>query len=278
MPEAKPARADVDWQDTSPLAFAIHENDREIMGMVEQALASQRVRLAFQPVVLARDVQRIQFHEALIRVLDPSGHPIPARAFMPAVEAHEIGRKIDCAALALGLRALELYPEIHLSVNMSARSIGYPKWQQVLRHYLGGDSRIGHRLILEISETSAMQLPEIVSSFMGLWRNRGLRFAMDDYGSGHISIPQLKAFAFDILKIDGRFTRNIHADTEHHAVTAALLAVAKQFNRICVAEAVESRADARWLRQLGVEMLQGYAFGAPTVNPAFMAQPNRKSA
>lgn len=278
MLEYKKRRADVDWGDSNPLAFTVYENDRQTMSMVKEALSEGRVLLAYQPVVMAVQHKRIGFYEGLIRVLDKTGRPIPARAFMGAVEAHEIGREIDCASLALGLRTLELHPSIRLSINMSARSIGYPKWVRILRHYLATEATLGERLILEITETSAMQLPEIVGSFMRQWRAKGVSFAMDDYGSGHISIPQLKAFDFDILKIDGKLTRNIHKATEHHDVTAALLAVAKQFDRLCVAEAVETAEDARWLTSLGVDMLQGYAFGAPTVKPDWLSTPSRKSA
>lgn len=278
MPNKKVFRADVDWKDSSALAFAVFENDRETLSMVREALSQGRVQLAYQPVVMAAHTSRAAFHEGLIRVLDKAGRPIPARAFITAVEAHELGREIDCAALALGLRTLMQYPRIRLSVNMSARSIGYPKWTRILRHHIGEHPRLCERLILEISETSAMQLPEIVLSFMAQWRSKGISFAMDDYGSGPISIPQLKDFGFDILKIDGCFTRGIHANAEHHATTAALLAVAKQFGRTSVAEAVETEADAQWLAALGLDMLQGYAFGAPTVNPDWMTSTSQKTA
>lgn len=272
MPAEKPLRADVDWKDSNPLAFAIYENDNQTLSMVREALAQGRVRLAFQPVVLAVEGWPVGFYEGLVRIFDQTGRPIPARAFMSAVEALEIGREIDCASLALGLRTLVQNPQIRLSVNMSARSIAYPKWSRILRHFIGQDPQLAERLILEMSETSAMHLPEIVTTFMREWRPKGLSFAMDDYGSGHISIPQLRAFDFDILKIDGNFTRNIHAHGEHHAITAALLAVARQFDRLCVAEAVENEEDARWLTALGVDMLQGYFFGAPTVLPPWSSK------
>ncbi|WP_435257464.1 EAL domain-containing protein [Thioclava sp. FR2] len=278
MPNKKVFRADVEWKDSNALSYAVFENDRQTLDMVRDAVAQGRVRLAYQPVVMAGNTSRVAFYEGLMRVLDQSGRPIPARAFMAAVEAHEIGREIDCVALALGLRTLAQHPRVRLAINMSARSIGYPKWLRVLRHHLAETPRIGERLILEISETSAMQLSEIVLSFMRQWRGKGISFAMDDYGSGQISIPQLKAFEFDILKIDGQFTRNIHVSTEFHAITAALLAVGKQFERICVAEAVETPADAAWLAALGLDMLQGYAFGAPTVNPDWMLVTTQKTA
>lgn len=278
MTEVSKDIADVDWKDSSALAFTIYENDTRTLTLVRQALRHRRLRLAFQPVVIAAEPARIGFSEGLIRILDPSGRPIPAASFMPAVEAHELGREIDCAALALGLQTLADHPGQRLSINMSARSIGYPKWTRILRHHLGADDSLAERLILEISEKSAMQLPELVTAFLRQWRDQGISFALDHYGSGPLSIPQLGRFAFDILKIDGAFSRNIARDSSHHAVAAALLSVAKQFDRMTVAETVETEADAAWLTALGVDMLQGYAFGAPTVRPRWMADGSQKIA
>ena len=72
----------------SPLGVAISENDRATMTMVREALDARRVRLAWQPVVLASDPSRIAFHEGLIRVLEPGGRVIPARDFMAVSYTH----------------------------------------------------------------------------------------------------------------------------------------------------------------------------------------------
>ena len=106
------------------------------MAMVRAAIDTKNLRLAYQPVVLAREPTRVAFHEGLIRVLDPTGRVIPARDFMAAVESHELGREIDCIALELGLGALARNPGSRISINMSARSIGYPRFMTVLRRGL----------------------------------------------------------------------------------------------------------------------------------------------
>ncbi|MDP1577745.1 MAG: EAL domain-containing protein, partial [Cypionkella sp.] len=118
MPKPKP-RLDAQAGVASPLGVAISAGDRETLSMVRQAIDSKRLRLAYQPVVLARDPARVAFQEGLIRVLDPTGRVIPAKDFMEAVESHEIGREIDCAALDIGLAALARVPDLRLSINMS---------------------------------------------------------------------------------------------------------------------------------------------------------------
>jgi EAL domain-containing protein (putative c-di-GMP-specific phosphodiesterase class I) len=262
----------------SPLGFAISQNDQATLSMVREAIDTRRLRIAYQPVVLTRDPEKIAFYEGLIRVLDPSGRIIPAKDFMESVEQHEIGREIDCASLEMGLSALARHPDLRISINMSARSIGYPRWMRVLRNGLAASPTVGERLILEITESSAMLVPEIVVAFMDSLQQEGVAFALDDFGSGYTAIRYFKDFLFDILKIDGQFIRNINNDPDNAALTAALLSIGKHFQMLTVAEMVETVEEAELLRSLGVDCLQGFLFGAPSVKPKFMERDIRKRA
>ncbi|MEO6298227.1 MAG: EAL domain-containing protein [Paracoccaceae bacterium] len=254
----------------SPLGVAMSQGDRQVMTMVAEAIRTRRLLLAYQPVVLSSDPRRIAFHEGLIRVLDPTGRIIPARDFMAEVEVHELGREIDCAALELGLATLVQHPHLRISLNMSARSIGYPRWTQILRLGLDQGATVGERLILEISETSTMLVPELVIRFMEDMQGRNVAFALDNFGAGQTAIRYFKDFMFDMLKIDGQFIRDIHRNPDNRALAKALLAIARHFDMFTVAEAVETPEDAECLRTLGVDCQQGYLFGAPTVKPVWL--------
>ena len=253
----------------SPLGVAVAENDRRALDMVAVALRNRRLRLAYQPVVVAADPARIGFYEGLMRVLDPQGRVIPAKDFIGAVENTDIGREIDCIALELGLGTLARHPSMRLSINMSARSIGYPRWMRAFRKGLAAEATVGERLILEITESSAMLVPELVTAFMEELQAEGVAFALDDFGSGYTAIRYFKDFFFDILKIDGQFIRNIHRDPDNAALTAALLSIGQHFHMFTVAEAVETAEEARFLQNLGVDCLQGFLFGAPSLKPDF---------
>jgi EAL domain-containing protein (putative c-di-GMP-specific phosphodiesterase class I) len=256
--------------DASPLGMAISEGDRQTIAMVQSALRQNRLGLAYQPIVMTTDPTRIGFYEGLIRVLDPSGRIIPAKDFIQAVEGHEIGRLIDCASLRMGLQALAAHPGLRLSINMSARSVGYPRWNAILTEGLGASPTVAERLILEITESSAMLVPELVVRFMHDLQSRGLAFALDDFGAGYTAIRHFRDFAFDILKIDGTFTRGIDTDPDNQALVRALVAVGQHFDMMTVAEMVETAAEAETLRAIGLDCLQGFAFGMPSMKPAFM--------
>ena len=254
----------------NPLNHALAQRDKSTLQMVRDAIHHKQTLLAFQPVVLAHDHGRVAFHEGLIRVLDATGRIIPARDFMPAVEDNELGREIDVLALRMGLKTLKKNPELRLSINMSARSIGYHAWGQTLKKFLSHDRTLGERLILEITESSAMLVPELVADFMGNLQDQGVCFAMDDFGSGYTAIRYFKDFYFDVLKLDGQFIKGIANDPDNRALVAALISIARHFDMMTVAEMVENADDAAVLSSMGVDCLQGYYFAAPTTRPSWL--------
>jgi len=253
-----------------PVSRAVAGRDQSVIDMVDQAVRHKQVMLAYQPVVTAGEPDKPAFYEGLIRVLDATGRVIPARDFIEQIEVMETGRVIDCLALQNGLRMLAKYSELRLSINMSARSIGYARWMRILEKGLGADLTIAERLILEITESSAMQVPELVTGFMSRLQKTGASFALDNFGAGFTSFKFLKTFYFDILKIDGAFIRDIAIDADNQVLTAAIMNIGRQFDMVTVAQNVEKPADAAYLTALGIDCMQGYRFGAPTVRPPWL--------
>lgn len=254
----------------NPLSVAVQERDSNTIDLVRDALENSRAMLAYQPIVQARAPNKIAYYEGLIRIMDRTGRIIPAREFMDEVETNELGRKIDCIALKQGLQTLKLVPDLRLSINMSARSIGYRRWMRILDRGLNADPSVAERLILEITERSAMIVPDIVQAFMADLQTRGITFALDDFGAGFTSFRYLKDFYFDVLKIDGQFIKGIHCNPDNQVLTQALISIGTHFEMFTVAEMVESERDARFLMDIGIDCMQGYYFGVPTVRPLWL--------
>jgi len=270
--------ADVPHGHRDPLSYALTLRDRSTVQMVDDAVRHNQVMLAFQPVVPAGQSQKVAFYEGLIRIMDATGRIIPARDFIGAIETTETGRIIDCLALEKGLRTLAQHRGLRLSINMSARSIGYSRWMRTLLKGLNADPTVSERLILEITESSAMLVPELVTGFMDEIAQRGVSFALDDFGAGYTSLRYLKDFYFDILKIDGQFIRGIAQDTDNQVLTTALATIGRQFDMVTVAESVERAEDAEYLTAIGIDCLQGYFFGAPSVKPVWLEPQGRRGA
>lgn len=255
-----------------PLSEAISRRDQRVVEMVKAALDGKRAVLAYQPIVQASDPSLVAFHEGLVRILDPTGRTIPAKDFMREVEDTEIGRQIDCLALELGMKTLVDEPSVRLAINMSARSIGYSPWMRTLEAGLLTHPEVADRLILEIEERSVVTTPELVVSFMRDLQGKGISFALDDFGASFTSFRYLRDMVFDIVKIDGQFSRGIAREPSNQLVVESLVSIAEIFDMFTVAESVETADDAQFLATLGVSCLQGYFSGAPTMSPPWVAQ------
>jgi EAL domain-containing protein (putative c-di-GMP-specific phosphodiesterase class I) len=258
----------------SPLDYAMDQQSRLTLPSVRLAVERGNGVLAFQPVVQAQRTNRPAFYEGLIRIIDDSGRMVPLRDFMPVAETTELGRQIDCLSLTLGLKALSEDPSLRLSVNMSARSIGYPEWMHILRQGVADNPQATERLILEITESSAMGLPDEVKAFMREVQRYGISLALDDFGAGYTSFRYLRDFCFDMIKIDGQFIREISAHPDNQVLTQALMSIAHHFDMFTVAEMVETADDAGFLIENGIDCLQGYYFGAPTIAPPWKSPPS----
>ncbi len=257
------AAENFDLGTSDPLKEAIASREQDVLSIVGYALEAQNAQLAFQPIVTAEATDRVAFYEGLIRVRDDMGRIIPAKQFMSRIEEHDLGREIDCASLRLGIATLSRYPNLRLSINMSARSMADGKWRRTLEEGLARSPQVAERLILEISESSAMLLHEVLIRFMAEMQPLGVSFALDHFGGGMTAFKHLKDFFFDLVKIDRCFIHNIDQNPENQVLTEALVSVAKQFEMFAVAEGVENERETAILQELGVHCLQGYHFGVP---------------
>lgn len=278
-PRHRAQLADMPEGADNPLNAAVTARDRSACDAARLAIRHRQCLLAYQPVVQARPGGTTAFYEGLIRVLDETGRVIPAGDFMPVLENTETGREIDCVALEMGLRTLARNPALRLSLNMSARSIGYRRWRRVLDRFLKGEPGLGERLILEISEASVMTVPELVGDFMRGLHRHGISFALDDFGSGACAPRFFRDLLFDMVKIDGAYVRGIHRHPQNQMLVRALIAVAREFGMATIAESVESEPDSRVMTSFGIDCLQGYLTGAPSVRPPWKpAKPRRDPA
>ena len=100
--------------------------------------------------------------------------------------------------------------------------------------------------------------------FMDHVRATGCAFALDDFGAGATGFKYFRDFRFDIVKIDGAFVRGVAGNRDAQVLVECLGGVARHFEMMTVAEQVETEADAAWLRNAGVDCLQGYLYGRPS--------------
>jgi EAL domain-containing protein (putative c-di-GMP-specific phosphodiesterase class I) len=245
---------------------------------VAQALAQGRIGFHYQPVVRAAAPRFPAFFEMLARLAPASGPLLPAAAFLPHVEDGPLGRAIDRLALAAALAALRADPGLRLSVNMSPLSMGDPDWLGVLGAVAASGDGTPGRLILEITETAALEHSDQTLDFMAHVRRFGCAFALDDFGAGATGFRHFRDFRFDMVKIDGAFVQGVSRSPDAQVLVDCLVRVARHFEMMTIAERVERPEDAAWLRAAGVDCLQGYRYGRPAAAPVLPEAEARRRA
>ncbi len=258
-------------RDESALSRDRVESRARLRFAVAQGLAQGRLGFYYQPVVRARQPGFPAFYEMLARLTLPTGQVLPAGAFLPHCEEGPLGRVIDRLALTEALRALAADKSLRLSVNISPRSMGDEEWLAILAAAARGGTGVCGRLILEITEDAALQNAEQMLDFMHHVRATGCALALDDFGAGATGFRHFREFRFDMVKIDGVFAQGIHASRDDQVLLDCLMSIARHFEMVTVAERVENAADADWLRERGVDCLQGYLYGRPARTPELPA-------
>ncbi|MCZ6511418.1 MAG: EAL domain-containing protein [Alphaproteobacteria bacterium] len=243
--------------------------DLVIAEQVKQALRDDRIVLAYQPIVSSHDGTPT-FYEALVRMLDEEGEPVPAGLFVPIVEQMGLMRLVDRRVLDLGVSALAEYPEISLSINVSGMTAVDPVWLRQLHESLEARPDVASRLILEITETVALDDIADSSLFVRSVTELGCRVALDDFGAGYTSFRHLRALNVDLVKIDGSFVRDLPTNPDNQLFVRTLINLAKGIGLKTVAEWVENEEEAELLRSEGIDFLQGWYYGKPTIEPPWL--------
>ena len=237
---------------------------RQETDRVKGAIAEDRLKLFFQPVVRADSMNFVAFHEGLARIIMPDGTVISAGQFIPFVENTPVGRILDRKTLEMALLALHDDQTLRLSVNLSTYSMTDQGWLDVFQTYATG---VGDRLILEITESAAMANIAHTAAFLRHIRSFGCSIALDDFGTGYTSFRYFRDFLFDIVKIDGLFIRDLAINKDNQVLVEALVNVSRHFDMMTVAEFIETPQEAEKAAKMGVDCLQGYLIGQATKQP-----------
>ena len=145
-----------------------------------------------------------------------------------------------------------------LSVNLSGNSLTQTEHVDAMVSLLSGYPHLSKKLIIEVTETAAIDnMDKAVRSLRKL-RKLGCRVALDDFGSGYSSYSYVRSLPLDYLKIDGTYIRNILNDKTDQALTASMVDVAHALGLKVIAEYVDSEATYSWLKDIGVDYVQGY--------------------
>lgn len=238
---------------------------------VRAALKAGRLTFAYQPIVETGS-RAPAYYECLVRMVSEDGRIVPAADFVPIVEQMGMVRLVDRYALEMAVAELARYPDVKLAINISGLTVHDESWLRAFRALVGAKPEIASRLIIEITETAAMQDIEDSAKFVAAVRQPGCRVALDDFGAGYTSFRHFKNLVVDVVKIDGSFIRGVTDSTDNQLFVHTLLTFANGFGLETVCECVETAEEAELLTRQGAKYLQGYHCGRPVVERLWLPE------
>ena len=255
--------------DITNLPFAsLTDSFRELMAKTakrviafKDSLSDHGMKLVFQPVVELAP-RRISHYEVLTRFADGKS-PFETIEF-----AERIGL-IEELDLQVAERALKYLDNAgpgctsRLAVNISGRSIQNDSFVAQLEKLLQRHDVVRPRVLFEITESTSIADLSRTNQVIQALRDAGNSVCLDDFGAGAASLPYLRAFHVDYIKIDGAYVRRMQDSDRDLQIMNAIIGMCRQVKTAIVAEMIETQKQAQSLLALGVEFGQGYYFGKP---------------
>jgi diguanylate cyclase (GGDEF)-like protein len=238
--------------------------DMHHAAQLRRALESGRFALYAQPIVpLTPHPERRPYHELLLRTLDEHGRIESPANFLNAARRYGMTKLIDFWVLEQAFAYLQGNPQRVISINLTAITLNAPDFVSRVGELRGRSGISPSQLIFEITEQAALDNLTRAASTLSRLRAQGYRFALDDFGAGVASFAYLEDLPVDVVKIDGRFVRDLGHSPNSRIIIEALLKLAQLRDIDVVAEWVEDAETKDTLKSLGVGWGQGYHLGRP---------------
>ncbi len=233
------------------------------------ALERKELSLHYQPII---DLQsgKVAGFEALMRWMHPEKGPISPLVFIPVaeqtgliVEASQWALKESCQALKRIEGRTGHKNELFMSVNFSSRDFAAENFVDRIYETISAADVPLNLVHLEITERLLIDQPEHARDMLRMCAKAGLGVSIDDFGTGYSSLSYLHYFPIDTLKIDRSFVKDMLKNDSSHALVKSIIGLGKNMKMKIIAEGAETLEEAKKLKELGCDLVQGYYFSKP---------------
>ncbi|APG20178.1 EAL domain-containing protein [Kosakonia radicincitans] len=264
-----------------PSMNTLAQTQLQLLNDLWLALERQEFRLVYQPKFKAPSGPVIGF-EALLRWHHPFQGVLSPEVFLPLAEKTGLiiplgNWVVDEACRQLSEWRKQGHLEWSIAVNLSTMQFEQNGLVQTILDALKKHDVPPEKLILEVTETTAMSNPDESVRVLTELTNAGVQASIDDFGTGYSSLLYLKRLPACELKIDRAFVRELCKEGEDATIVSAIVALAKTLNLKVVAEGVETEEQQAFLTELGCNTLQGYLLGKPVSAESITAYGNKLS-
>lgn len=234
---------------------------------VSQAIKEKRFYLVKQLIKPIRNQKEQRNHyELLLRLKDTSGNLIAPEEFIPVAERYGVITIVDRWVLEASLKSYQQFFAAQrdlVSINLSGASINDERFTNFAIDLIKKSQVPGDCLCFEITETAAIAQMNHAHKFMMTMKELGVKFALDDFGSGLSSFSYLKNLPIDYLKIDGSLVRGIPNEEYDRAIVTSINEVAHLMGIKTIAEFVETDQILEHIGRISIDYAQGYITGKP---------------
>jgi diguanylate cyclase (GGDEF)-like protein len=245
-----------------------------LLSDLRNALGTKQLSIHYQPKIDLASGQVIGT-EALLRWNHPERGNIPPNDFIPLAENTGLIQGLTryvlemvCSQMSEWDRVGAEFGHLPVSVNLSARNLLEPDFDEFLEDILASHLIEAERLELEVTESALIEDPVRSHQMLHKIAGLGVTLAVDDFGTGYTSMSQLGQMPLSTLKIDRSFTRRLADDPGGATLVKAMVDLAHEFGLEVVAEGVEDAEVTARLRELGCDIGQGYLWSRPVASDA----------
>ena len=252
-------------------AVARERGDIQWLRQLQTALHEDSFELAVQPIIAMRGkTDTGPALEVLIRLSEGRGRATDSAEFLRPAARYQMMPQIDRWVINAALAAIsggEIKLAAHRScaINLSGQTLGDEGFLSFVVDALDRTGVAPSSICFEVTEKSILANVQQAQRFIEVLHGIGCEFSLDDFGSGLGSFSSLKHLPIDYLKIDGTYTRNLQTDLVNQEMVAAMIKLARTMEFQIVAEQVEHQEDFDWLREVGVDFVQGHFIEAPAL-------------
>jgi diguanylate cyclase (GGDEF)-like protein/PAS domain S-box-containing protein len=252
-------------------AVARERGDIQWLRQLQTALHEDGFMLAVQPIIAMRGkAESGPAVEVLIRLSDDRGRSNDSAEFLRPAERYQMMPQIDrwvinAALVAISGGEIKLPANRSCAINLSGQTLGDEAFLGFVVDALDHSGVSPSAICFEVTESAILSNVQHAQRFIEVLHGIGCEFSLDDFGSGLGSFSSLKHLPVDYLKIDGTYTRNLQTDVVNQEMVAAMIKLARTMEFKIVAEQVEQQEDFDWLRDIGVDFVQGRFVDPPVL-------------
>ncbi len=236
---------------------------------LRQLLQQGRIETLFQPVVLP-DAETVWGYECLMRGIDNDGSQLPPNQLLAWAKAENLLSMLDrvCRETHLRNAAANVPRDKNILINFIPTAIYEPAFclQSTLK-VVQETNLDPSQIVFEVVESEHVHDSEHLCKILDFYREGGFRTALDDLGAGFSGLNMLASLKPDLLKLDLELVQGAARHSVHRTIVQGLVNIAKECGQMILAEGVETKAEFDLMRELGVDLFQGYYFGKPASQP-----------